>query len=140
MSTRLAIKGLCECGAGPVSSIRVQKMKLFVVLVCALVGVVLAGNTDIDWSTVRPIYEYKSWQDAHPSHMRLFMQHNAMPMFAQMKFGPNGRIVGGGEAERHQFPYQVGLVLHLSNGNGWCGGSLVSKNYVMTAAHCVDDG
>ena len=113
-------------------------MKLFVVLLCALVGAALAGKTDIDWSTVRPIYEFPEWQEAHPGHMRLFRKTDMLKKLQHVSFGPGGRIVGGFEAERHQFPYQVGLVLHLANGNGWCGGSLISRNYVMTAAHCID--
>lgn len=114
-------------------------MKFFVVVLCAFVGLAAAAeNTDIDWSTVRPVYELKEWQDAHPGHMRLMRQADAMEKMQKMRFGPTGRIVGGGEAARHQFPYQVGLVLHFDTGNGWCGGSLVSKNYIMSAAHCID--
>merc|ERR1711921_307 len=46
-----------------------------------------------------------------------------------------GRIVGGIEAEEHQWPWQVALFVD----NAWfCGGSLISENYVLTAAHCVD--
>lgn len=44
-----------------------------------------------------------------------------------------GRITNGQAASDGQFPYQVGLSL-----NGvWCGGSLISTTYVLTAAHCV---
>merc|ERR1712243_230753 len=46
-----------------------------------------------------------------------------------------GRIVGGHEAEEHQWPWQVALFVD----NAWfCGGALISENWVLTAAHCVD--
>merc|ERR1712001_734886 len=45
------------------------------------------------------------------------------------------RIVGGFEAEENQWPWQVALFI----GNAWfCGGSIISENYIMTAAHCAD--
>merc|ERR1712111_315447 len=41
----------------------------------------------------------------------------------------------GIEAEPNQWPWQVALFFD----NAWfCGGSLISENYVLTAAHCVD--
>merc|ERR1711988_338299 len=45
------------------------------------------------------------------------------------------RIVGGFEAQENQWPWQVALFID----NAWfCGGSIISENWVMTAAHCVD--
>ena len=45
------------------------------------------------------------------------------------------KIVGGYEAEPNQWPWQVALFID----NAWfCGGALISENYVLTAAHCVD--
>lgn len=113
-------------------------MKLFVVVLCAIAGLAAAQSTDIDWSTVRPIYEYKEWQDAHPGYMRLVQRADLMRQMQRVNFRPGGRIVGGNEAERHQFPYKAGLVVHLASGNGFCGGALISKTYVMTAAHCIN--
>ncbi|KAJ8916593.1 hypothetical protein NQ315_000237 [Exocentrus adspersus] len=50
----------------------------------------------------------------------------------------NGRIIGGKEAEPHAYPYQVGLYCHGATDTHFCGGSFVSPNYVLTAAHCVE--
>jgi secreted trypsin-like serine protease len=45
------------------------------------------------------------------------------------------RIVGGQEAAEHAWPWQVALFID----DAWfCGGSIISENYVLTAAHCAD--
>merc|ERR1712088_791521 len=46
-----------------------------------------------------------------------------------------GRIVGGVEATERAWPWQVALFID----DAWfCGGSIISENYVLTAAHCAD--
>ncbi|XP_019846289.2 chymotrypsin-2-like isoform X3 [Bactrocera dorsalis] len=48
------------------------------------------------------------------------------------------RIYGGQNAAEGQFPYQV---LVTRAGDGYivvCGGAIISRNYVLTAAHCVN--
>jgi len=47
------------------------------------------------------------------------------------------RIVGGQETEAHEYPWQVGLV-SASGSHPWCGGTLISSQHVLTAAHCTD--
>ena len=51
------------------------------------------------------------------------------------------RIVGGQEATPGEWPWQVALV--QSGGDTYlgqfCGGSLIAADWVLTAAHCVDN-
>ena len=49
------------------------------------------------------------------------------------------RIVGGILAELNEFPWMAALVYEESNGEQKiaCGGSLISSNVIMTAAHCI---
>merc|ERR1712004_494490 len=47
-----------------------------------------------------------------------------------------GRIVGGVEATEHAWPWQVALFID----DAWfCGGSIISENYVLTAAKAAGD-
>ncbi|MPC28803.1 Chymotrypsin BII [Portunus trituberculatus] len=52
-------------------------------------------------------------------------------------FGPvkSSRIVGGKEATPHAWPHQVALFI---DDMYFCGGSLISDEWVLTAAHCMD--
>lgn len=47
----------------------------------------------------------------------------------------NGRVIGGDDARPGTWPWQVGL--HTSRGGFFCGGTLVTPEWVVTAAHCI---
>ncbi|XP_010608924.1 chymotrypsin-C [Fukomys damarensis] len=56
-------------------------------------------------------------------------------------FPPNvsARVVGGDNAVAHSWPWQISLqYLKDSEWRHTCGGSLISSQHVLTAAHCID--
>ena len=57
------------------------------------------------------------------------------------------RIVGGNAADPGEWPWQV--LLQWENGTAiykrmsnwsYCGGAILSKHFILTAAHCYKDG
>jgi secreted trypsin-like serine protease len=52
----------------------------------------------------------------------------------------NEMIVAGTEAPDGKFPYQVRLYFSMEDERGFCGGSLIAPQWVLTASHCVTDG
>ncbi|XP_065357948.1 serine proteinase stubble [Calliphora vicina] len=44
------------------------------------------------------------------------------------------RIVGGTNASPHEFPW---ITVLFKSGKQFCGGSLITNNHILTAAHCV---
>ena len=51
----------------------------------------------------------------------------------------NIRIVGGSAAQPNQFRHAAALFLKLLTGDSFCGGSIIHVNFILTAAHCLDD-
>lgn len=57
-----------------------------------------------------------------------------------IKIQPNheDRIANGLNATVDQFPYMVSI-RHASNLQHYCGGSILSSQWILTAGHCVED-
>ncbi|XP_022248305.1 chymotrypsin B-like [Limulus polyphemus] len=56
------------------------------------------------------------------------------------ELGNGDRIVGGREAVPGSWPWQVSFqYIYTHPSSHFCGGALINKNWILTAAHCVKD-
>uniref|UniRef100_A0A2C9GWU0 Peptidase S1 domain-containing protein n=1 Tax=Anopheles funestus TaxID=62324 RepID=A0A2C9GWU0_ANOFN len=99
------------------------------VLLVALFAIASAEWIDIDWSQVRPIEEFDHYWARLPKELQIYRYAT-----------PPHRVVNGQEATPGQFPYQIALLSNFPTGTGQCGGSVLTNNYILTAAHCVISG
>merc|ERR1712011_14657 len=108
------------------------KMKCFVVLALAL-------------ATAKPGYmRIPGWQKIQSGMKKLNQKEPTMKFEPRDDYTPKkacgipnaqqDKIVGGVEATPHEFPWQVGLFFD----GYFCGGSIISEEYILTAAHCAD--
>ncbi|XP_049544354.1 brachyurin-like [Anopheles darlingi] len=111
-------------------------MKFAVFATLLAVACAVMATDDIDWSKVRPVSRMPQYWRRLPKELlkQYLTEVRNMPSSAR----GNSRIVNGYIAQPGQFPYQIALLSNMAGGQGLCGGSVLTANYVLTAAHCVD--
>jgi len=119
-------------------------MKYFVVLALAL-ATANAGTLQDKYANAKPGYmRIPGWQKIQSGMKKLNQKEPTGTYVPRPEHTPKKacgipnanpeKIVGGVEATPHEFPWQVGLFF-----NGYfCGGSIISEKYILTAAHCAD--
>lgn len=104
-----------------------MKMKIFLFVIFFTFANCDLDLKNFDWSSVKPLSEIKEWREAHPNYDAIKSAHPSR----------SPRILNGEVASPTELPYMAGVMLHFDSGNSWCGGSLISRNFVLTAAKCV---
>ncbi|CAG9835695.1 unnamed protein product [Diabrotica balteata] len=49
------------------------------------------------------------------------------------------RIIGGNDVTPNSYPFQAALFIYYKSKTNLCGGSLIDEEWILTAAHCVDN-
>lgn len=77
-------------------------------------------------------------QDAVAKGVEVDNEWNIISKLLTDKINTNTRRIAGGQtATLGQFPHQALLILksNFSDGQSLCGGSIISQNWILTAAH-----
>lgn len=93
-----------------------------------------------------PVYQapqsYQGYQQPVPSYVPQQSVFHPMAPTSQPQcecgMRKTARIVGGEKADIFEFPFSVGL-LNLGTKVVFCGGTIISANFVLTSAHCFDN-
>uniref|UniRef100_A0A182P240 Peptidase S1 domain-containing protein n=1 Tax=Anopheles epiroticus TaxID=199890 RepID=A0A182P240_9DIPT len=94
----------------------------------ALLFVTVLSVQGVDWTRVQPVEELDHYWARLPAELQIYRNDT---------FRPAARITNGLEARSGQFPYQALLLTEFGMLTIMCGGSVLTQNFILTAAHCV---
>ncbi|KAH0820945.1 hypothetical protein GEV33_001846 [Tenebrio molitor] len=66
--------------------------------------------------------------------------HVGIASFMSQSGCERSRIIGGQVARAAEFPWQVAIYVDTVDGKFFCGGSLLNREWILTAAHCLYNG
>lgn len=106
-------------------------MKTVLLVLVTTVAAFASETVEIDWTRVKPLADYPEfWQGkAFRKSPRLFHPFKYENIGQQVS---NGNVAG-----RHDFPFKAALISEMPFGDVLCGGSLISRSAVLSAAHCL---
>ncbi|KAM4732535.1 coagulation factor IXa [Anableps anableps] len=87
-------------------------------------------------STTEPVFDIYDYDDSDQNQFSLRKSNHSQTFFGPLK--PFKRIVGGRAVTPGEIPWQVGLIANPS-GLLFCGGSILSEHWIITAAHCLEE-
>jgi len=105
------------------------------------VDTLIKSSSDAELCGRRPWTNVENHQKMYPEgHVQGF---SGLPFGPDIHpVSPNGRrkkrIVNGGASNYGEWPWQIRM-LDSKDYSGFCGGSVINKEWVITAAHCVED-
>lgn len=105
-----------------------KNMKIAIIFACLTAGTFAFSHEDIKFDELVPIYETVEFQQHYPESAQLAKE-------ASFSNNRQARIWNGRLALAGELPYQAGIVVLLSR-QAFCGGSIVSNNFVLSAASC----
>nr|CAH7724588.1 unnamed protein product [Callosobruchus chinensis] len=98
------------------------------------VGVVSFGQSDCEKglpAVFERVTRYLEWVKMNSD----VVNHGIYQYFSTK---PEVKIINGEVCTPHCMPFIVGINLETTYGSDFCAGSLISPNYVLTAAHCLE--